>query len=356
MKQGQSKKIRQRDSAINRCRKTGERSIVIGAVNGARTRDLRLGKPTLYQLSYYRVNCDCEDSHYFYQSLGKTQGFYNFAGMTPIRIDISDYVHSGEGANGESLYHRTDPSTMIKLYNATAPREIIENELVFAHKVYSLGIPSPEPGEFVTDGNGRFGIRFKRIPDKISISRATGEHPERVEEYARRFARLCRKLHATHLPQGEFPDIKEYYHSILRSLVIYTPAERAYLEKVIDEAPDGDIALHGDLQFSNAIMSGDRDYLIDLGDFACGSPLFDLGMVLFTCIYDDPTFMREAFHMEPETARVFWHYFVMEYYGEDADEDAIEAELRPYAAAKLLIIERNSGVALQHYHWLLQQP
>jgi hypothetical protein len=24
------------------------------AVNGARTRDLRLGKPTLYQLSYYR--------------------------------------------------------------------------------------------------------------------------------------------------------------------------------------------------------------------------------------------------------------------------------------------------------------
>ena len=27
----------------------------MGAVSGVRTRDLRLGKPTLYQLSYYRV-------------------------------------------------------------------------------------------------------------------------------------------------------------------------------------------------------------------------------------------------------------------------------------------------------------
>ena len=29
--------------------------VVRGAENGARTRDLRLGKPTLYQLSYFRI-------------------------------------------------------------------------------------------------------------------------------------------------------------------------------------------------------------------------------------------------------------------------------------------------------------
>ena len=28
-----------------------------GAVDGARTRDLHLGKVALYQLSYYRINC-----------------------------------------------------------------------------------------------------------------------------------------------------------------------------------------------------------------------------------------------------------------------------------------------------------
>ena len=29
--------------------------VVRGAENGTRTRDLRLGKPTLYQLSYFRI-------------------------------------------------------------------------------------------------------------------------------------------------------------------------------------------------------------------------------------------------------------------------------------------------------------
>lgn len=32
-------------------------SYIVRAENGARTRDLRLGKPTLYQLSYYRLFC-----------------------------------------------------------------------------------------------------------------------------------------------------------------------------------------------------------------------------------------------------------------------------------------------------------
>ncbi len=34
-----------------------------GAVNGTRTRDPRLGKPMLYQLSYYRNLVEIEDFH-----------------------------------------------------------------------------------------------------------------------------------------------------------------------------------------------------------------------------------------------------------------------------------------------------
>ena len=30
-------------------------NLFLGAIEGARSRDLRLGKPTLYQLSYYRI-------------------------------------------------------------------------------------------------------------------------------------------------------------------------------------------------------------------------------------------------------------------------------------------------------------
>lgn len=269
-------------------------------------------------------------------------------------INLNDYVYTGEGANGESYNHKDDSSIMLKLYNATAPEEIIYNELELSHKVYDAGIPTPKPGELVTDGKGRLGIRFERIAGKISFSRATGDNPDKVEYYARRFARLCKVLHSTRLSRQDFPDIKEYDTSILDSLPFYTAEERAIMKRYIADAPDGDTAIHGDLQFSNAIMDGEKDYLIDLGDFACGSPLFDLGMVLFTCLYDNHDFMREVFHIEPPVAERFWHYFVKEYFGEDADPSQKEKELRPYAALKLLIIERNAGGPIPEYHWMIR--
>ena len=274
--------------------------------------------------------------------------------MTPQLINLDDYVYSGEGANGASYYHRSDPTLMLKLYNASAPYAIIESELTLARKVYDLGIPTPRPGDFVTDGQGRYGIRFQRIVGKKSFSRAVGDDPSQVERYARTFAAMCRQLHATHLPAGAFPDIKEVDLAMLAENPFFTDEERARVADFIRRAPDGDTAIHGDLQFSNAITTDGRNYFIDLGDFACGSPLFDLGMVLLCCVYDDAAFVRDVFHMEPDTALAFWHWFVKGYYGDDADPDEVERMLRPYAGLKVLIIERNTGIHFPQFHKLLE--
>ena len=276
--------------------------------------------------------------------------------LTPILIDLADYEYAGEGANGASYNHKTDSSIMLKLYNASAPMDIIVSELECARKVYDAGIPTPLPGEFVTDGAGRYGIRFQRIVGKKSISRAVGDEPQRVEEYARLFARMCRKLHATRLPEGQFPDIKETNLRLLAEDPFFTPEERERVAAFIQAAPDGNTAIHGDLQFSNAIMAPDgSSYFIDLGDFACGHPYFDLGMLLLCCCYDDDDFVRNVFHMEPATAREFWYWFVKEYFGEDADPDEWSRTLRPYAGLKVLIIERNLGIAFPQFHALLSE-
>lgn len=273
--------------------------------------------------------------------------------MEPILIDLNDYEYAGEGANGASYNHRTDPSVMMKLYNAKAPHEVIMAELEASHKVFEAGIATPEPGDFVTDGNGRFGIRFRRITGKKSFSRAVGDEPERVEEYARRFARMCLKLHSTHLKPGEFRDIKAMDLELLEKNPWFTAEEKEKVAAFIKAAPDGDTAIHGDLQYSNAIFAESGEYFIDLGDFACGSPLFDLGMVLLCCVYDGEDFIREVFHMEPRTAKEFWFWFVKEYFGEDSDPKAIEEMLRPYAGLKVLIIERDSGMHFPEFHALL---
>ena len=76
--------------------------------------------------------------------------------MNPTLIDLNDYVRSGEGANGASYNHKTDPNIMLKIYFRNF--EAAAKELELARKVYEMGIPTPEPGDLITDGE-RLGIR-----------------------------------------------------------------------------------------------------------------------------------------------------------------------------------------------------
>ena len=103
--------------------------------------------------------------------------------IEPIRISLDDYVLTGGGFNGESYDHKTDPDVMLKLYFPGKIRQPLD-EMLMARKVYDLGIPSPEPGDYVVTEDGRYGIRFRRIPGKVSYARATGDHPEKVGQYA----------------------------------------------------------------------------------------------------------------------------------------------------------------------------
>ena len=83
--------------------------------------------------------------------------------MEPIKIDLNDYVRTGEGANGASYNHKIDPSIMMKLYFRNF--EAAKLELELAQKVYRMGIPTPEPGDLVTDGRSVSLCRRVTIPE-----------------------------------------------------------------------------------------------------------------------------------------------------------------------------------------------
>lgn len=260
--------------------------------------------------------------------------------MEALRINLDDYIHAGEGANGESFNHREDPSIMMKLYN---PGKVLQplDEMLLARKVYGLGIPTPEPGEYVTDGV-RYGIRFRRVPGKVSFSRATADHPEKVAEYAADFARMCLDLHKVHVPTSEFESVKTRYFRLLEENPFFTSPQKEAIGKFIADAPDTDTAIHGDLQYSNAIFAGDKRYFIDLGDFCYGYHLFDVGMVYLCCCVSDEAFIREVFHMPKSLAIRFWECFAPAYFGADRPLKDILDEIMPYAGLKTLIVERDT--------------
>ena len=210
-----------------------------------------------------------------------------------------------------------------------------------ARKVYELGIPTPEPGDYVTDGV-RYGIRFHRIVGKISYSRATGQHPENVARYAQEFAAMCRDLHRVHVDTALFENVKDRNLRLLEENPFFTPAQKDAVGRFIADSPDTDTAIHGDLQFSNAIFVGEKRYFIDLGDFCYGYPLFDVGMVYLCCCISDEAFIRETFHMPKSLSIRFWEEFAPAYFGADRPLKDIEEEIRPYAGLKTLIVERDT--------------
>lgn len=261
--------------------------------------------------------------------------------MKAIPISLDEYVLSGGGANGESYDHREDPSVMLKLYFPGKIQQPLD-EMLLARKVYDLGIPTPEPGEYVVTEDGRYGIRFKRILGKKSYARAVGDNPEKVQQYAEEFADCCKELHRIHVDTNAFEHVKDRYYRLLEENPFFTPAQKDRIGRFISDAPDTDTAIHGDLQFGNVIFVGDKRYFIDLGDFCYGYKLFDTGMVYLCCCLSKEEFIQEAFHMPKSVSIKFWQCFAHAYFGSDRTIRDIEEEIRPYAGLKTLIVERDT--------------
>ena len=261
--------------------------------------------------------------------------------INPIKISLEDYVQFGGGANGESFDCISDPSLMLKLYFPGKIQQPLD-EMMLARKVYDLGVPTPEPGEYVVTDDGRYGIRFHRIPGKVSYARATGDHPENLKQYAAEFAAMCRDLHATHVNPSEFENVKDRYLRLLGENPFFTADEKEKITRFITGVPDEDTAIHGDLQFGNAIFAGDKRYFIDLGDFCYGNHLFDVGMVYLCCYLSGEDFIQETFHMPKPVAKKFWDAFVPEYFGPQISLKEAEDLILPFASLKTLIVERDT--------------
>ena len=275
--------------------------------------------------------------------------------MEPIKIDLNDYVRTGEGANGASYNHKTDPNVMLKMYFRNF--EAAQLELELAQKVYDMGIPTPEPGDLVTDGE-RMGIRFRRIEGKKSYSRACGDNPEKAPEYAREFAQICKRLHATHVDTTRFENVKNRLYAMLEANPFFTAEQKDKIRAFIAAAPETDTAIHGDLQFSNGIFveeNGVRTpYFIDLGDFCYGYPMFDIGMVYLCCCLNDEAWTMEQYHMSNATAARFWDAFAAEYFGPDVDMEGVMREVKIYAGLKTLIIERDTKRPMPEFRAMLE--
>ena len=261
------------------------------------------------------------------------------------KISLEDWILFGGGATSETYYHKTDDNLMLKVFIPSVDPTMAEREFNLTDKVCKLGIKTPKVYEMV-DVNGRKGIIFQRIKNKISCARLMGDHPELIPEVARDYVREVKILHSTPCDTNAFVSKKDTVRNLIKNARTIDESVKHKLMKFVDSVPDRDTCLHCDLQMGNLIKVNDEFYWIDLGDFSYGHPYFDIADVMFAAdIVADTPKTHELYHMNTEQLRLFWKCFLKEYLGTE-DEEATRKfldELKPFLAVYyLFVVETNN--------------
>lgn len=256
------------------------------------------------------------------------------------KIDLTDWIQTGGGVSSLSYFHMTDPTQMLKFMAKGTSTEEIEHELSNAWNVYNMGIPTPKPGELVTDGE-RPGLLFERVLGKKSYARATGDSPEQIPVLAREYADMAKTLHNTVCDKSKFPSLKEFYTGMILRNPFRSDSLKEKAINALNSLPDGDTCLHGDLHFGNVITARSGRYFIDLGNFCYGYPLFDMGMMEALLMFCTETHVRffHEFHCNYDQATLFWEEALKQYFGQDTDVRKKREELHIYASLRIFTIE-----------------
>ena len=260
-------------------------------------------------------------------------------------INLEDYFQSGEGGQAVT-YTRKDGSAMAKMFQFGLGQETVEREFRISRAVYEAGIPCPEPIRLVTDGQ-RFGAEYEVIANKRSFTRIISQEPEQLEPLTLKFAQLGKSLHSVPANTDVFPDMKDVIRPWIEKSACISEPLRGRLLSTLDSIPSPKTCVHGDFHIGNIITDGEKDYWIDLGDFAYGAPEWDLSMNFFLAFYLAPEFMNNLFHLDPATFRRHWNLLVRSYYGIQTEEEVRSCEkgMLKYTALKLMFnfCKRRNG-------------
>ena len=261
----------------------------------------------------------------------------------PELIDMNDYEESGDGFTAISYNHKGG-GRMMKLYSEFVPTTEPLRELRASKAISQLGLNIPKALRLVTDGK-RVGVEFERIGGKRSFARAISQEPEKLEDYTREFARMCKKLHATPCNTSVFVPADNRFLKAVNKSKSFTDEEKGRIVDFIMSVPRTTNCIHGDMHTGNALMAGGEEYWIDLSDFGYGNPLYDLGMLYFVsyCCGDDDMAMR-LFHVNVEKMHQVWYYFVDEYFGKEKSQEEVHKLIAPFAALYMVHFEDRGGL------------
>ena len=254
------------------------------------------------------------------------------------RINLDDYIQTGEGGTALTYNHK-DGKTLAKLFMPSMAADNAVREFRINQVVYESGLPTPKPIRLITDGT-RFGAEYELIQPKRSFTRIISQEPDKLVPLSERFAMLAKQIHRTPADTKRLPDMREMVSGWIAKVPNLTDDLKARIDRFLESVPATPTCLHGDLHIGNIITDGQRDLWIDVGDFAYGTPEWDLGMMYYSANFLSAERADNIFHLDTDTLKAHWVVFAKTYYGTDSQEvlDAEIQKLQPFIFVKMAFL------------------
>ena len=241
-------------------------------------------------------------------------------------VSVEGCEEIGRGANG--TIYRIDQDNVVKVYNNADALADIQHEREVARIALVLGIPTAISYDVVKVGNS-YGSVFELL-NAQSFSKILTTDPNKMEWCVKEFTNMLKKIHATIVPKGKLPDMRETVISWAEFMKDYLPESSGKkLVSLVKAVPHDDHMIHGDYHTKNLELQGDEVLLIDMDTLAVGHPIFELASIYNAFIgfseYNHETVKRfQGFDFE--TANVFFHKFLSLYLGTKNEKKLKEVE------------------------------
>ena len=249
---------------------------------------------------------------------GFTELFPVSKGYRSINLDECTLL----GAGGHGKVFRLNDDTIVKIYYTGDSVEAIKREQDYARKAFVMGIPTAIPFDIVKHED-MYGLVFEMVNADI-VSNYLNEHPDQLEEIAKKYAQTMKQLHTTHVAQGALAGTKELYRQRLEGLRAYmTDEEVDTLLRINDAIPESDTVVHGDFHPKNVMIQNGELVLIDMADLTTGHPLYDLGSMALSHQIPSDERIAAITGLKAEMVHRLWNLFLVNYL-ETEDPRAIE--------------------------------
>ncbi len=237
--------------------------------------------------------------------------------------------------------YRLDEETIIKVFNPGFDLDKITKEQNSARTAFVNGIDTAISYDVVKAGDC-FGIVYEML-EADTIRSCMKKEPDKLEYYIGIYAGFMKNMHHTHFGKDALPEVKNRWIPCIDSMGrFFDDSEKALVKKMFEDIPDRDTFIHGDYNIGNLMCQNGKGILIDMGDASTGHPIYDLlgvylGFKLFPELMPPEGCVQMTGFGKEENDRM-WEAFCREYFDirDEAGRKAIEEEIRPYSAFRVL--------------------